>query len=1208
MLNIYYGGENTDKEKFIFSNIKGRTFLLVPDQFSLQAERDAFFYLNKKGLMDIRVVDFSSLGHKVIAEAAEGEPPLIDKYGRHMLLAKIIEDNEESLKVYRGLKGKNSFIEMVNSFISEMKRFEIDVPTLLDVKDYLEENSFLKYKLEDILKIYSMYEEAIKDKYLDSEDYITFYGEKILNSQMIAGSHVWVYGFDTFTPKNFLVMERILKRAESLNVVMTYEQEAGEAGGADDEYFLRQVRKTRDAGFLAAEDRNQLFSITGYIIEKLVQMAEKAGEESRVEAIAGFVPETSGKISSALRRGENTDFTPGSNSKAGHAQKESGLDGCIPEDHTRGKGTQKDQSRGGYLRDNLWSKEAAGALSEWENQIKPVTLACTSNVYAEAERAADYIWRLVKEEGYKFADIVVVCNDTEFRSNVLRRTFLKWGIPVFVDKKRKVMHHPAVGFLLALVETAFYGYRDSAVMSLIKSGFLGLEEDCAERLENYVRQFKIKGGMWKKAFSRTGDSYTAEDLNQFNQFREKLTTLIDGAKAHMGKYNKAGEKVRGLYNFLADELMLEQRIQEMVAKQREQGLEEGAAETAQSWNVICEILEQIVKTLGDERISGRQLLELMKAGFEAVEIGLVPVTSDAVLIGTMQRTRLSRLKALLVVGANEGLLPLEASDEGLLNDREKSVLEGFSLEIAKSEKVMRQEERLAVYRTFSLPSEKLYVSCSRTDEKGETVRESSVFRQLESYVISRLSQGEGTKTDEMIVSAPVLTDLEDEKEILNMLTSQNGAVTYMTEAFRTYMEGGDMDRRWLEVARWYEENRPRDFERVKRGMLFDNRRQSIGEEFADALYRGDRARLETSASRLEKYSSCPFAHFISYGLRPEEERLFEIGAREIGDVYHECIMRLSRKLTAGGRELWKTITRDECRREVKQILENEIKGYREGLLSSGKNEEYRTERIEEICSGAAYSLIEQLRKGSIENMFFERPFGSGKNLPPIKVSLGSKDVFIKGKIDRIDILNPAGENDEKALRIVDYKTGNDAVNADYFRSGYKLQLMVYLKAAMGQGDLKPAGVFLFKIKEVDDDAGRTSVKPGDEALAERMESAYKMEGIVLNESDVIESMDGDFEQASKVIPVKKMKKTGAYAPSAGGQLFTAEEFKELSEQVDAQIERICREICGGNVEIAPKRERNKDMEGKFKNSCKYCGYKSICMFDTAFEGCRFQWV
>ena len=68
---------------------------------------------------------------------------------------------------------------------------------------------------------------------------------------------------------------------------------------------------------------------------------------------------------------------------------------------------------------------------------------------------------------------------------------------------------------------------------------------------------------------------------------------------------------------------------------------------------------------------------------------------------------------------------------------------------------------------------------------------------------------------------------------------------------------------------------------------------------ADALYRGDRRAIEASASRLEKYSGCPFAHFISYGLRPEDLRVFEMGPREIGDIYHECIMKLSQRLTAG---------------------------------------------------------------------------------------------------------------------------------------------------------------------------------------------------------------------------------------------------------------------------------------------------------------------
>ena len=107
MLNIYYGGENIEKEKFIFEHIKGRSLLLVPDQFSLQAERDAFFYLDKTGLMDLAVVDFSALGHKILKEASSPVPPLIDKYGRHMLLTRILEESDDCLLYTSNRKGNH---------------------------------------------------------------------------------------------------------------------------------------------------------------------------------------------------------------------------------------------------------------------------------------------------------------------------------------------------------------------------------------------------------------------------------------------------------------------------------------------------------------------------------------------------------------------------------------------------------------------------------------------------------------------------------------------------------------------------------------------------------------------------------------------------------------------------------------------------------------------------------------------------------------------------------------------------------------------------------------------------------------------------------------------------------------------------------------------------------------------------------------------
>ena len=1168
MLNIYYGGENIEKEKFIFEHIKGRSLLLVPDQFSLQAERDAFFYLDKTGLMDLAVVDFSALGHKILKEAGGPVPPLIDKYGRHMLLTRILEESDDALKIYKGVRGKNSFVERVNMLISEMKRSEVSVDMLREVSESLEDSSFLKYKLKDIVTLFSLYEEAIAGKYLDSEDYITFYGDKMLDSSLVAASDVWVYGFDTFTPKNMLVLERILKTAHSMNIVMTWEDAAKtppERSAKDDAGDPSQsgdAAWSGDAGFLAADDREDLFSLTGYVIRTLTEMAEDLNEEVTCTAIPG------------------------------------------------------------PAKDNLWRKlqspqpeDLQSSLTHTAADRGRITAVCTSNIYAEADRAAAYILQLVREHGYRFGDIVVVCNDTGLRSGVIRRTFVRWGIPVFIDQKRKVIQHPVVGFVLLLLDIIGNGYRDNAVMQLIKSGFLGFAEEEQDALENYVQQFKIRGTLWKKPFSHMGDNYTAEDLNRFNELREQVVSVIETARDRIGKYNTAGEKIKGLYGFLADDFMMEDRIEAMAKAQQEAGFLDGAAETAQSWNVICRIFDQIVETVGEERLSGRALRQIVEAGLAEMEIGIVPVNPDSVLVGTMQRTRVGRVKALLVLGANEGLLPLQKTDEGLLSEREKALLEEMDLQFSRTDDMVKQEERLAIYRTLSQPEERLYVSCSRIDETGGELRPSAVLRELEQFLQSRAEPD----------ASVVLGDLED-SSVPEIAVSPKGAISYLTDAFREYLEDGKMDEDWLYAGLWYGSHEPEELERIRRGMEFDNKQNALGGQLADALYRGDRRAIEASASRLEKYSGCPFAHFISYGLRPEDLRVFEMGPREIGDIYHECIMKLSQRLTAGEDSFqgldavpiaitdpdsrWMKITQEECREEIRRILQEETGTYREGLLSSGRNESYRTERIVDICSRVAWAMIGQVRRGRIREMYFEQPFARGAQLPPIRVTAGEHEVLIKGKIDRMDVLEMPEHEDglETAVRIVDYKTGGDSVDVEHFRSGYKLQLMLYLKAATQKQEVKPAGVFLFKIREIDADADMKNIYPGREAMEERMEDAYKLEGIVLDDMDLIDAMDTEMGGASKVLPIKYVKKNGTYSGSSGGYLFDREEFEELSAQVDRQVDRICREICDGKIDIRPKKEKKKDMEGNYKTSCKYCSYKSICMFDTAFPGCRYERV
>ena len=109
-------------------------------------------------------------------------------------------------------------------------------------------------------------------------------------------------------------------------------------------------------------------------------------------------------------------------------------------------------------------------------------------------------------------------------------------------------------------------------------------------------------------------------------------------------------------------------------------------------------------------------------------------------------------------------------DEGLLSSREKEALEAMELELSRKDSVARQEERMAIYRMFSLPQEKLYVSCSGVDETGGELRPSPVFTLLEEYEKER--------------GGRVLGDLGSDGVLSELVASEAGTLSYVAYALR----------------------------------------------------------------------------------------------------------------------------------------------------------------------------------------------------------------------------------------------------------------------------------------------------------------------------------------------------------------------------------------------------------------------------------------
>ncbi len=1101
MLHIYYGRENKNKDKFLFDSIKGKTLLLVPDQFTLQAERDAFFYLGAKGLMDLEVVSVSRLGLKVLAETGGGKRPLIDKYGRHMLLTKILSENRDTLGIYRGQEKKQSFIEMINNFISELKQYGVDPAELEQIAEELDDQTFLKKKLQDVALIFRNYEEQLRGKYLDTEDYIDQYAEKICESEMVRNAQIWIYGFDSFTPKNLDVLRQLIKSAPQVHLIMT------------------SSREGRDC---------EIFSLTQNLIRRF---GEIAGEEK----IAWEVEE-------------------------------------IPDHYCF---TDKKEAISGLERE-LYAIPA-DPVSDTEG----ITLVRAANFYSEAESAAEKVRCLVRDQGMAYRDLILICNDMEGRGAIIKRVFDQYGIDLFLDTKQNILHSPVSVFLLSLLEICGRGYGTESVFRLLKTGLTDLRWEIVEELENYARKYRIKGNRWKEPFSRGKSEYGEEELQRMEDGRQAFVSQIEPFREGFQKAGTVKEKVFVLYQNLTENFHIPQKLERMIAEQEEQGLLSAAAETAQVWGIVMDVLDQFVEIVGEETILAESFSDILRAGLESVEVGLLPPSADGLILGTMQRTRSSRVKGMLVLGANEGVLPASAAMDSILSEDEKRFLAEKKIEICKVDEVRIQEEKLAIYKNLSRPSECLWVSYSVSDGEGRELKPSQIFRKLE----------------EIFPGLPVRQDIISSGKVWELIQARDAAREHLTAALRERMDGGTLDPIWKETIHWYKENG--GLGNLRDGLFFTNRQEALSKKITEELYKREPIKeLPVSPSRLERYSRCPFSHLIDYGLRPEEQRVFEIGGRELGDLYHTCLMEISSWLTEDSvpvnapQSRWMTVSREECEQKVREILQKEAQQYREGLFSSGKEETYRTRRAAEICGEISWILIGHVRQGKIRSIAFEQEFGREREIPPIKVKTKQGEVLIEGKIDRVDLLQ------DGRVKIIDYKTGTEKFDLNEVKKGFRLQLMLYLRAAQSE-TRRPAGVFYFLIREPSVSAEGIPVEQMEEKVELAVKRGCKMDGVMIDDPQVIEEIAGDFSGYSDIVPVRKTQK--GISSTGTGTLMDEETFAELQRTVDEKLEEICEQLLSGDISIRPKRSGD-------VSACTWCKYKGICQFDPIFEDCGYETI
>jgi len=1197
-LKIVYGRAGSGKTWYCLNKIKEEMnkvdsfplVLIVPEQFSLQAEKNLAREAGSNGIYRAEVLSFRRLAYRVFSEVGGISRHHLDTAGKSMLLFRILNNLGSSLKIYSKAALRKGFTGTLSEMITEFKRYDITPDQLKEASTALKEGLPLRDKLHDLSLIYEEFERLLHKKYLDADDDLTELYKKLDESTQLDGAEIWIDEFSGFTPQEYKVIGKLLQKARRVTVSLCTDCLSSEPGDGSPMVFA-PVRKTA---------------------AKLIRLAKEAGVEVEKPVALDRLCFDGHEISNE-GYGKNT----GQREDAGEGNKNGVNSKCMPV-------SVRFLASGelGHLERNFYKYP----YSKYTKSSGDVIISSSANIYSEVEDAARDIIRLCRDHGYRYRDIAVTMRNPDSYDSIIKNVFTRYGIPYFLDGKRDIDGHPLITFILSALSIFNENWSYNAVFRYAKTGLTGVAREDIDLLENYVLANGIKGNLWTTHNdwdypvepARSGDKPSKEEkdcLDRINASRWKLVKPLLTFREKTKGGVQASVFCTALYELLCD-TGADRRIEELTEELTAKGLLDKAGEYRQVWNIAMNVFSQIVEVLGEEKLGTERFSEILAAGFDGYKIGLIPPAIDQVLAGSIERARSHDIKALYILGVNEGVIPGTKGDDALLSDRERDSLAEIGLELAGNTAARCMEERFMVYMALSTPSRYLYLSYPAADADGRALRPSRLISEVRRILPNVVVRSTVAKT-------------EDEEQPLPCAPVP--AFDELAVQLRHKFDGNKIDDRWRYIYRWFAEHE--DWKDkcgiIIKGLGHSNQGRKLTADKTARLYGKP---FFTSISRMEAYSSCPFAFFVKYGLRAKERRMYRFDPIDAGTFMHSIIDEFSRMLVKKGIS-WRGLDREWCAEQVSALVDMELGSKKGNVLGSSKRYLYLSKKLKRTVTKAIILISRHIEAGSFEPAGYEVEFSDTGRYPPITIELPSGEcIKMTGRIDRIDTMT---DESGTYLRIIDYKSGNKALKLQDVYYGLQLQLVTYMDAVLGMegtnddlsagqvkaqgtavsgernsevenpvnlneekpdteksGVIIPAGILYFRL---DDPLIRCDRNSTSEEIEKAILKELRMKGLVLADVRLVKEMDKNMEGDSLIIPAR-INKDGTLGRSSAA---TREQFEVLRKYIRKILASIGNEILDGNVIIRPYKKKS-------ITACTYCSFSPVCQFDTSMKDNRYR--
>lgn len=804
----------------------------------------------------------------------------------------------------------------------------------------------------------------------------------------------------------------------------------------------------------------------------------------------------------------------------------------------------------------------------WMHECKSVEMYRLEHPTMEVSMVVRTIRDLVYREGYRFSDIAIVTGEPDRFHDIIVREFERAQIPYFADNTRNMTDSDYTNFVLSLFGLLTFNFKKESVLSSLKYGYVIPIEDL-DLLENFMIACGINS---YKRFVKVAQE---ENDDEFHRIMRDVLAIYGPfyERFRKGKHT-AAEYLEGIASVL-EACKASETLQARIDFLNNDGRYDRAAEYEAVQAKMENLFAQTESLMANDLMRPDELEELLTAGLEDMKIGVIPPTLDRVIIGQLRRMRIGKIKALFMLGVNEGLFPLVAQGCGLINDSDRDILRDLSVELSPSAARDSMNDKLYLYQMFTTPSKRLYISYSSMDSQGEALLPSYVIEQIQT-IFKNLPVKEKLPIDNQTLLNPdYCIDLISKKE----------------DAFGNYYRA---------LYQWYKENPKyaKLLSVLEELRKFSYAHTPLPEAVARALFERNHS---VSPSRLEAYGGCAFKHFLYYGLNLKERKESTVDALDKGSFYHVALQYVLEEMSsdrAGASGEWTQARQDDL---VQRALDFTYKQYpllSEKIEDDGYNT-YQARTWEREIAFLVKVLYEQIRSGDFRKFRCEVPFGNvpdegeqGKtHMEAIKIP--GTDCVICGKVDRID-----ETEDGSVVRIIDYKTGYKELDYSLLSEGAQLQLPIYLTAVMkdrlAKGkEIQPVGVYYFhaaepladwnsnKLEEFDDSENV------DEYIWRDLLKETRMNGITTSDPTILAHQEANISETkeSRLIDGIKLTKNGNF--TATSKVLSNEEFIRFSDDVMNKIAEMYKEMMSGMIPVNPLKTSKAD-------ACGYCPYKAIC--------------